>query len=164
MKHTSRTQRPDAGRWLTVSLAALLLAACATEWDESEIEAVRDYIVASQLEEVDEIRYFRQLNYTYINDQFVLVPTTRGDYLVEFARLCRELRQLDFTAQMIDRRPDGDRIRARFDTIRGCQIGKIYSISDAQADELRALGDAPGDEIYIPEQEEQEEQEAAEGQ
>ena len=132
--------------------AAVLLAGCATGYDASEIEAVHDYVVANQLEEVDEIRYFRQLNYTYVNDQFVVVPTNRGDYLVEFARLCRELRQLDFTPEMVDRRADADRIRARFDTIRGCQIGKIYSITDAQFDELRNLGDAPGDEIYIPDE------------
>lgn len=151
MKTMMNAQTPAR---ITGLISALMLAACATEWDEAEIEAVRDYVVANQLEEVDEIRYFRQLNYTYINDQFVVVPTSRGDYLVEFARLCRELRQLDFTPDMIDRRPDGDRIRARFDTIRGCQIGKIYAISDAQAEELRDLGDAPGDEIYMPEEDE----------
>lgn len=133
------------------ALALLILAACATEYDMQEIEAVRDYIVANQLDEVDRIRTnFRQFNYTYLNDQYVLIPSQRGDYLVEFDRLCRDLRRTDFTYEMVDRRNDANTLRARFDTIRGCRIGKIYEITEAQREELAELGDAPGDEVFLP--------------
>lgn len=135
-----------------VALAALLLAACATPYDTQEIEAVRDYIVANELTEVDRIRTnFRQFNYSYLNDQYVTIPTQRGDYLVEFDRLCRDLRRTDFTYEMVDRRNDANTLRARFDTIRGCRIGKIYEVTEAQREELAELGDAPGDEIFLPE-------------
>ena len=91
------------------------------------------------------------MSYTYINDYYVTVPTRRGDYLIEFARDCRELRRRDFTPEMVDRRDNRNILRARFDTIRGCRIGTIYEITDEQRKELRALGDAPGDEVFIPE-------------
>lgn len=135
-----------------IAAALVLLTACATEYDAQEVEAVRDYVIANQLGEVDRIRTnFRQLNYTYLNDQYVTIPTPRGAYLVEFDRLCRDLRRTDFTAEMIDRRDDPNTLRARFDTIRGCRIGKIYEITEAQREELAELGDAPGDEVFLPE-------------
>ncbi len=140
---------------LLAAAILLFVAACATPYDMQEIEAVRDYIVANQLEEVDRIRTnFRQLNYTYLNDQYVAIPTQRGNYLVEFDRLCRDLRRTDFTYEMIDRRDDANTLRARFDTIRGCRIGKIYEVTEEQTKELAALGDAPGDEIFLPEDDE----------
>lgn len=139
---------------LLVAFALPVLAACATEYDMQEIEAVRDYIVANELTEVDRIRSsYRQFNYTYLNDQYVLIPTQRGDYLIEFDRLCRDLRRTDFTYEMIDRRDDANTLRARFDTIRGCRIGKIYEITDGQREELAELGDAPGDEVFLPDSE-----------
>jgi hypothetical protein len=107
-------------------------------------------VFANQLEEVDEIRFLRQFNYTYVNDWFVIVPTRTGDYLVAFDRDCYELRKTDFTPEMVDDRTDPNRLRARFDTIRGCHIDKIYEVSDEQSKELADLGDAPGDEVYLP--------------
>ncbi|GEM_PF-930568 len=144
-------RRLSAGYALALVGVALLLGACVTPYDDREIEAVRDYIVAAQLEEVESIRYFQQLSYRVINDQFVTVPTRTGDYLVEFARLCRELREMKFRPDMVDYRDDTRRIRARFDTIRGCRIEKIYAITEAQREEIEEIGDAPGDEIYLPE-------------
>lgn len=141
-------------KYSLVAFASLLLTACGTGYDTQEIEAVRDFVVANELTEVDRIRTnLRQLNYTYLNDQYVTIPTQRGDFLVEFDRLCRDLRRTDFTPEMIDRRDDPNTLRARFDTIRGCRIGKIYEITEAQSAELADLGDAPGDEIFLPENE-----------
>ena len=68
----------------------------------------------------------------------------------EFQRDCWELRRNDFTPEMVDVRDNQNVLRARFDTIRGCRIGKMYEITAEQRVELTALGDAPGDEIFLP--------------
>ncbi len=132
-------------------LSVMLLGACSTLFDAQEIEAVRDYVVANELKEVDKIRLYRQLNYTYINDQYITVDARTGDFLIEFKRVCRDLSRTDFTPEMVDRRYDSSVLRAGFDTIRGCPIGKIYEVSKEQREELSDLGDAPGDEVYLPE-------------
>ena len=135
---------------LTVS-ALLIIAACSsTTQRPQEIEPVRDYVVAAELEEVTQIRLPEQMRYTYVNDRFVTIPTRRGDYLVELQRDCWELRRNDFTPEMVDVRHNQNVLRARFDTIRGCRIAKMYEITAAQRTELTALGDAPGDEIFLP--------------
>lgn len=138
------------------TLAVILLAlvsACSTMYDEQEIEATRDFIAANELNEIDSIRLYEQLNYSVVNDYFVTVETRRGDYLVEFARRCSALTERDFRPDMVDVRHESSRVRARFDTIRGCIIGKIYEITEAQREELGRLGDAPGDEIFLPDEE-----------
>ena len=140
---------------LVITAAVLSLSACATGYDPQEIEAVRDYIAANELESVDEIRMHRQpLSYSYVNDRFIIIPTRKADYLVELRRDCFELRRQDFTYDMVDRRTDTNVLRARFDTIRGCPIGAFYEVNDAQRKELKALGDAPGDEVFIPDEDE----------
>ncbi len=131
--------------------ALLAVAACSsTTQRPQEIEAVRDYVVANELDEVSEIRLREQMSYTYVNDRYVTIPTRRGDYLVEFLRDCWELRRNDFTPEMVDVRDNQNVLRARFDTIRGCRIAKMYEITDAQREELTALGDAPGDDVFLP--------------
>ena len=80
----------------------------------------------------------------------MLVPTRRDDYLVEFQRDCRALRNTEITPDMVDVRQNRNVLRAKFDTIRGCRIARIYEISKAQSNELKVLGDAPGDEIFLP--------------
>ena len=131
--------------------ALLAVAACSsTTQRPQEIEAVRDYIVAAELEEITEIRMRGQLSYTYVNDRFVTIDTRRGDYLLELNRDCWELRRNDFTPEMVDVRDNPNVLRARFDTIRGCRISKMYEITAEQREELTALGDAPGDEIFLP--------------
>ena len=63
-------------------------------------------------------------------------------YLVEFARRCYELR--DNTRIVPDQRWDASKIRARFDTIRGCRVAKIYALTEAEIAELENIGEAPG--------------------
>jgi hypothetical protein len=128
-----------------------------------ENEAVLDFIYTSELEEVDSIRFFQQYTYTYVNDQYVTIPTSSGDYLVAFTRSCPELRQNRFTPEMVDYRDDNRTLRARFDTIRGCRIGKIYEVTAAQAQELAELGDAPGEDIYLPAEGDEEPRAEADG-
>ncbi len=136
---------------LLIVPALLIIAACSsTTQRPQEIEAVRDYVVAAELEEVTEIRLREQMRYTYVNDRYVTIPTRRGDYLVEFLHDCWALRRNDFTPEMVDVRDNQNVLRARFDTIRGCRIAKMYEITAAQRTELTALGDAPGDEIFLP--------------
>lgn len=139
---------------IIAAILFVLASACGTMFDEQEIEATRDFIAANELNEVDEIRLYQQLNYRIVNEYFVTVDTRRGDYLIEFRNRCRELMQRDFQPYMVDIRRDSNRIRARFDTIRGCRIGKIYEVSEEQREELRQLGDAPGDEIFLLDDEE----------
>ncbi|MBT8099961.1 MAG: hypothetical protein KJO82_09435 [Gammaproteobacteria bacterium] len=133
-------------------LAAILTGACSTVYDEQEIEATRDFVVANELVEIDSFRQFKQLNYRFVNDYFVTVDTRQGDYLLEFKSRCRALTTRNFTPEMVDIRRDPARIRSRFDTIRGCRIDKIYEITEDQLNELRELGDAPGEEVFLPDQ------------
>ena len=146
------------GTILPAGLAAMfglmfVLGGCnLNPFQEEENEAVLDFIYTSELKEVDSIRFFQQYTYTYVNDQYVTIPTSSGDYLVEFTRSCPELRQNRFTPEMVDYRGDNRTLRARYDTIRGCRIGKIYEVTAAQAQELADLGDAPGEDIYLPEE------------
>ncbi len=51
---------------------------------------------------------------------------------------------------MVDIRANSNVLHAKFDTIRGCKISRIFELTDAQSAELKVLGDAPGDEIYLP--------------
>ncbi|MEO1202021.1 MAG: DUF6491 family protein [Pseudomonadota bacterium] len=146
---------------LIAPAALVMLAACSVTPPAQEVEAVRDYVSAAELQPVDRIRMDRNSGgYTYLNDYFVILPALRKEYLVEFNRRCLELRDdIDpfgpgsINPNMIDVRRDSSLLRARFDTIRGCQILTFYEITDEQLKELKNLGDAPGEEIFLPEDE-----------
>ncbi len=138
-----------------IAVATLLvLTACADSGGMitapgKELEAVRDFVVASELQEVGMIRRYNQIKYLYVNDLFIVLPTHREHYLIEFRGPCTELRRRLWTADMIDIRVSGRILYADFDTIRGCSIGKIYELPEAQLEELRVLGDAPGNDVFI---------------
>ena len=128
---------------LAACAALLVLQACSTPKTRVETEAVRDYIVASELQETDAIRH-RTMNspsHRPISERFAIVETRDKHYLVEFRKRCYEL--YDSSRITPDIRREGNTIR-RFDTIRGCSINEIYAIDEAQAMELEQLGDAPG--------------------
>ena len=119
-----------------------LFAGCATS-SESEIsDAVSDYIKVAELKEQDSIRTMGKFSHRIISQRYVTLETHRESFLVAFSRLCRELMLNEVTA---DIRYEKNILRARFDTIRGCRIGQIYAIDKGQAEELRNLGEAPGD-------------------
>ena len=137
-----------------VPLAALLAACSSTTEVPQETEAVRDFIASADLIEVDRIRTGRNSKHSYVSDYFVIVEGDRAEYLAEFRRRCHDLRRPDFTEQMVDDRRDPNHMHAKFDTIRGCYIDKLYELTPEQAKELKNLGDAPGDEVFIPPKEE----------
>lgn len=121
--------------------AAFVLVACATTPQEVEKEAVEDFIAVRNLPEVDKIRSDSTDGWYELNNYYVIYQTRRGDYLFQFARRCWELDEQRVTA---DKRWDANTVRARFDTLRGCRIDKIFSLTETDADELKQLGSAPG--------------------
>lgn len=142
-------------------LTAALLAGCSTAGPpDQEIEAVRDYVVAAELEPVEVIRISDDTQYDIVNEQYVIVEARDGNYLTEFRRGCRDLRRTGRTQEnmylrspeLADQRTSAHVIRANVDTIRGCRIGTFYGITEEQSKEIMNLGDAPGDEAFIPDQ------------
>ena len=125
-------------------LALSLLAACASTGQEERINAVKDFIEVSELPKTDVIRTFdRRLEQEVLNDRYVIVSTRREQYLLEYAYTCRED---PFTNQMKpDVRRDARAIYAGADTFRGCQIKTIYVITKDQAEEIKNIGEAPGE-------------------
>lgn len=134
---------------LVVILAAGGLAACAAQEEQPSTQdmtqAVRDFIEVRQLEELDSLRSGSNDSWQQLDDdeRFILYEGRRETYLVEFVRRCYELN--DNTRITADKRWDSNLIRARFDTLRGCRIAKIYALSEAEQAELENLGDAPGE-------------------
>ncbi|MDJ0939455.1 MAG: hypothetical protein QNJ00_06800 [Woeseiaceae bacterium] len=141
---------------LPISILSLLaLTACGgqvtTAGPGKENEAVLDFVATSELPAHEKIQLEEQIKYIYVNDYFVVVPTRRGKYLVEFRGRCSELRRPKWTSDMIDHRVSARLLYADHDTIRGCRIGVFYELSEPKFNELAALGDAPGAESYLPE-------------
>lgn len=127
---------------LATVILLILFAGCATS-SESEISsAVSDYIKVAELEEQDSIRTMGDWSHRAISQRYATLKTKKENYLVEFSRRCYELRQNEVTP---DIRYEKNILRSRFDTIRGCRIGRIYAIDKGQAEELQNLGRAPGD-------------------
>ena len=123
----------------------VLLCACATTSDQHITDAVTDFIQVAELTPENTIRIRRGYNYTVISQRYVTLKSHNDYYLAEFTRDCRELD--DQTRVPPDYRYDANVLRARFDTIRGCRIAKLYPIEEWQAEELKDLGDAPGDQF-----------------
>ena len=131
----------------------LMVSACASdvqrEQPGKELEAVRDFVVVSQLEAFDKIQMIEQIKYYYVNDHYVVLPTKRGNYLVEFRGRCSELRRPRWSADMVDHRTSARLLYADHDTIRGCRIDRFYGLPEQKLNELAALGDAPGNSTYL---------------
>lgn len=128
---------------LTLACVLAALSACASEplYPEPEDEAVVDFIVSNELTEVKRIRKFNSDSLMIINDLYV-VYRGKKEYLIEFRRHCGEFRNNDWIPP--DMQHDHRYLRARLDTMRGCIIEKIYPITSEQRNELRILGEAPG--------------------
>ena len=133
---------------IILAVALALLAACASQ-DEQEqpssqdvTQAIRDFIDVRELEAVDSLRSGSNDSWKVLSTWFVLYEGRRDEYLVEFARRCHEIN--DNTRIIADKRWDNNVVRARFDTIRGCRIAKIYTLGEAEVAELQNIGEAPG--------------------
>ncbi len=127
-----------------LTAAAMLLSGCATQEravTQDEEQAIRDYILVRGLEEVDRMRSSRNDSWDELDEFFIIYDTRRNMYLVEFNRACYELYESRVTP---DLRREANTIRARSDTIRGCQIDKIFALTEADVAELKALGEMPG--------------------
>lgn len=116
------------------SLAAL--AACGAMPEQSEDQAVADFIAVSAPAQHDSIRTRGQWGYEAVGERYVILDSGFGQYLVEFRRRCHEL---DERQVKPDLRYQRNVLRARFDTIRGCMIERLYAIDDAAAVELKQL-------------------------
>ena len=112
-----------------IVILLVLFGGCATSSEPEISGAVGDYIKAAELEDQDSIRTMGKYSHHVISQRYVTVETNKENYLVEFVRRCHELEQHEVTP----------------DTIRGCRISRIYSIDKGQAEELKNLGEAPGD-------------------
>ena len=121
---------------------AVFIAACASEPTEPGVvaknDAVEDYVVAAELPPVDAMRTSDQMRHRIITDRYIILQDRKTHHLITFKRRCRELRESRVTP---DIRHESNRLRARFDTYRGCQIDTIYEINAGQAQELLGLSD-----------------------
>jgi hypothetical protein len=127
-------------RYLIIVIAALS-AACAGSTKEQGVveknDAIEDYVIVAQLPSIDSIRTRQQFHHQAITDKYIILADNRNSYLAVFDRRCRELDDVEVTP---DYRHDANRIRARFDTYRGCRISHLYDMTDGQAQELLDLG------------------------
>jgi len=134
-------------------ILALAVTGCAISGDVTipgkDLEAVRDFVVASELQEINSVRLHEQIKILYVNDYYVILPNRRDKYLIEFRGRCAELRERKWVADMIDVRVNSKMLYSDHDTIRGCVIGTIYEIEESQLEELRVLVDAPGNRIAV---------------
>lgn len=121
------------------ALPAMLFAACVPHQLNIDRQAVDDYVATAGLTPVTTVRTQRTDSWQPLNRYYVVYETRRGAFLLVFTRQCWALDTNEFVA---DERW-GSEMRARFDTLRGCRIDEIYSITEAQALELENLSDAP---------------------
>ncbi len=130
----------------TISLVGLLalVAACAgTPEIPAATQAVRDYIEVGELGQVDRIRTHGRDEWAPVTNYFAMYKGHDGRFLLEFRRVCREM--FDNTRVTADRRYDHNVMRRGIDTLRGCRIDRMYPLTDAQAEEIKALVENAGD-------------------
>ncbi len=126
----------------------VLLAGCASqpqgvpEIDESD--AIDDFVAINELDKVRTARTANSFDYEYLTDRYVVVTTRKSYYLLQMYGRCPGL--TDATADVQpDIRYEAKALRPGVDTIRGCRIKNIYQIDEAQALELKQIGEAPGE-------------------
>lgn len=131
-----------------VLLAALLLGACATSDPAEEqstqdtAQAVRDFVEVRGLDEADKMLTASSDSWTVLDQRYLLYRGRRETHLVEFSRRCYELD--DNTRIVADERRSSKYIYARFDTIRGCRIHRLYALGEDEVAELESIGEAVG--------------------
>ena len=128
-------------RFLTYAALLILTAGCAASRAPAIDDAVQDFIAVAELTEQEKIRTRGGFRYDELGERYVIVTTEINQYLVQFTRRCHELYEWDITP---DFRHEANVLRARYDTIRGCRIDRIYEVGEVQAQELMAIGERPG--------------------
>lgn len=135
-------------RIAAAATAAFFLAACASQDEQADEstqdvnQAVRDFIELRGLKEQDTLKSGTSDGWQQLDDRFILYNGRGETYLVEFTRRCQELN--DNTRITPDKRWSSNTVSAKFETIRGCRIGKIYRLDEAEVAELENIGEAPG--------------------
>jgi hypothetical protein len=123
--------------FIAIMLFALLVA-CAAQRESGVDEAISDFVVLSELEEMGSIRTRDQFGTSELTERYAILKTRKDVYLVEFQRCPPQ-----FNDDVIpDIRYDKNTLRPRTDTIRGCRIKKIFAIDEAGAEELELLAEA----------------------
>jgi len=128
----------------SVLFAAVLLSACAAQdraTTQDAEQAVRDFIDVRELAEADDMRTSNRDHWQDIDQNFVIYEARKEAYLIEFVRRCYELDQVPVVP---DVRKSGNIVRARFDTLRGCRIARMYPLTEGEVEELKAIGESPG--------------------
>ena len=128
----------------TLILLVVLLAGCAAPEEvigNDKEQAILDLIAVRQLTEVDKFRSQNEDSWKDIERHYLIYEARRQAYLVEFSRACYELEDRNIVA---DIRREAHIIRARYDTIRGCRIGRIFELTEAEVIELENIGESPG--------------------
>jgi hypothetical protein len=128
-------------RHWAIALVVTFLCGCAAQPGPTRTDAIGDFIKVAELEEQDTVRAPGNFHHTYLTERYVILETRKEKVLVQFRRRCRALNE---TLVVPDVR-DGNILRARFDTIRGCRIDQMFSIDEGQAQELENIGEAPGE-------------------
>jgi hypothetical protein len=126
------------------AIVIALLSACAAQEGAitQDIEqAVRDFIAVREMAEADEIRTASNDRWEKIDQNFIIYEARKGSYLIEFSRRCHEL---DEYPVVPDARTSGNVVRARFDTLRGCRIAKMFPLTEGETAELMTIGESPG--------------------
>ena len=131
-------QKPVKSILLAASLLVSLGACSSTPEVSRADQAIDDYVAVGELEAVRHIRTRDRDSHARLTDHYVIYDSRDGEYLLYFGLPCRELR--DPTRITPDLRNES-RIRVGFDTLRGCRIDGMYALNDAQAAEIRNLGD-----------------------
>ena len=132
-------------RLVVPAILPVFLAACAgTPETPPDTQAIFDYVEVGELQEVDQLRTsLGRDEWVPLTRRFVLYTGRDGHFLLEFGYPCREM--FDNTTITADKRYDRHTMRTGTDTLRGCLIDKMYPLTEAQAQEVRALAQTAGD-------------------
>ncbi len=131
-----------------ITAVLLLVAGCASqpqgvpEIDDSG--AIDDFVAINGLDPVDVARTANDFDYDFLSDRYAVVRTRRSYYLAQMFGRCPALMNVNADVPP-DLRYDAKAIRPGVDTIRGCRIKNIYEIDKTQAQELKQIGEAPGE-------------------
>lgn len=132
---------------LTLSLASLLLSACASKYElnkQERAEAYTQFIETESLTRVDSIRSFRLNGWAALGDQHMILNATPSrPYLITFRNKCSNL-DLVHGIQVHKR---GATLESKFDFITtmdtvkvNCYIGTIHQLTKQQKKTLLAIG------------------------
>lgn len=116
------------------------MGACASEPTEpvptllDEDQVMRDFIEVRGLEEVKRMRGTERRSYEKLTPSYIIFKPRRGDFLVEFDRPCYEIWNNMYMSA--DDTLLHNTLRAKYDRIRGCRIGRIFVLTEADLRDL----------------------------